>query len=118
MIGAVDIGGTKLAVGLVAESGKVLAKSETLTGADSNYSAGLENIARVLREMAQNARVEITGIGIGSRGPVNPLTGEFGEAEFLPHSRPQHPGQYLPKLFGFNIALEKAPKHAALPESP
>jgi predicted NBD/HSP70 family sugar kinase len=36
MIGAVDIGGTKLAVGLVDESGKVLAKSETVTGSDSS----------------------------------------------------------------------------------
>ncbi len=117
MIGAVDIGGTKLAVGLVAESGKVLAKSETLTGADSNYSAGLENIARVLREMAQNARVEITGIGIGSTGPVNPLTGEFGEVDFLPHWRRQNPVQYLAKLFGVKVALENDADAGALAEA-
>jgi predicted NBD/HSP70 family sugar kinase len=33
--GAVDIGGTKLAVGLVDECGKVVAKEETPTGSDS-----------------------------------------------------------------------------------
>ena len=75
MIGAVDIGGTKLAVGLVDESGKVLAKNEIVTGPDSSYSAGLEKIAGMFREMERYTRVEITGIGIGSTGPVDPLTG-------------------------------------------
>ncbi len=45
MIGAVDIGGTKLAVGLVDENGKVLAKNEMVTGPESNYSSGLSGEA-------------------------------------------------------------------------
>ena len=65
MIGAVDIGGTKLAVGLVDENGTVLAKNEIATGPESNYSAGLDSIVSMLREMEQRAAVEITGIGIG-----------------------------------------------------
>jgi len=63
MVGAVDIGGTKLAVGLVNEDGKVLARREAPTGPESTYSAGLESIAGMLGEMSKSSGVEITGIG-------------------------------------------------------
>jgi glucokinase len=117
MIGAVDIGGTKLAVGLVDESGRVLAKRETVTGSDSSYSGGLENIASMLREMAQNSGVDITGIGIGSTGPVDPLTGALGEVDFLPHWRRQNPVQDLARLFRVKVALENDADAGALAEA-
>ena len=44
MIGAVDIGGTKLAVGLVNEGGQVLAKRQAATGPESAYSANARPI--------------------------------------------------------------------------
>jgi glucokinase len=117
MIGAVDIGGTKLAVGLVDEGGKVLRKSATATGSDSSYSVGLEYIASMLREMARDAGVEITGIGIGSTGPVDALTGELGEVDFLPHWRRQNPVEDLAKLFGVKVALENDADAGALAEA-
>jgi glucokinase len=117
MIGAVDIGGTKLAVGLVNESGKVLAKREAATGVESTYSAGLENIVSMLREMAKSSGTEITGIGIGSTGPLDPLTGELGEVDFLPHWRRQNPVQDLAKLFSVNVALENDADAGALAET-
>jgi glucokinase len=117
MIGAVDIGGTKLAVGLVDEGGKVLAKSEAATGPDSTYSAGLETIASMLREMAKSARVEVTGIGIGSTGPVDPLTGELGEVDFLPQWRRQNPVRDLARTFGVKVALENDADAGALAEA-
>jgi len=117
MIGAVDIGGTKLAVGLVDESGKVFAKDEIVTGPESNYSAGLESIVTMLREMEQRARVEIAGIGIGSTGPVDPITGELGDLDFLPHWRRKNPVRDLGKLFGVEVALENDADAGALAEA-
>jgi glucokinase len=117
MIGAVDIGGTKLAVGLVDENGRVLAKNEIVTGPESNYSAGLESIASVFREMEQHARAKITGIGIGSTGPVDPLTGELGDLDFLPHWRRKNPVRDLGKLFGVEVALENDADAGALAEA-
>jgi glucokinase len=117
MIGAVDIGGTKLAVGLVDENGKVLAKNERVTGPESNYSAGLESIVTTLREMEQYARVAITGIGIGSTGPVDPITGELGDLDFLPHWRRRNPVRDLGKLFGVDVALENDADAGALAEA-
>src|SRR5436190_16564440 len=117
MIGAVDIGGTKLAVGLVDENGTVLAKNEIATGPESNYSAGLDSIVSMLREMEQRAAVEITGIGIGSTGPVDPLTGELGDLDFLPHWRRKNPVRDLSKLFGVEVALENDADAGALAEA-
>jgi glucokinase len=117
MIGAVDIGGTKLAVGLVDESGKVLAKNEIVTGSNSSYSAGLESIVSMLREMEQHVRAEISGIGIGSTGPVDPLTGELGDLDFLPHWRRRNPVRDLRELFGVEVALENDADAGALAEA-
>lgn len=117
MIGAVDIGGTKLAVGLVDEAGNVLAKSETATGCDSRYSEGIKNIASALREMTWRESVELTGIGIGSTGPLDPVTGELGEVDFLPHWRKQNPVQDLAQIFGVRVALENDADAGALGEA-
>ena len=56
MIGAVDIGGTKLAVGVVDENGVVRSKMDAPTGTGSTYASGLENITNMLRQTAQEAR--------------------------------------------------------------
>jgi glucokinase len=73
VIGAVDIGGTKIAVGIVDESGKVLSKLESPTDAHRGYANGLERMIGMLREAARDASVEISGIGIGSTGMVDPI---------------------------------------------
>src|SRR6266853_204465 len=105
MIGAVDIGGTKIAVGMVTESGQVLSRKESPTDA-GRYVNGLATIAGLLRETAQIAGVEITGIGIGSTGPVDPFTGKFGEVDFLPGWRGQNPVEDLARIFHVPVALE------------
>ena len=49
VIGAVDIGGTKIAVGIIDGDGKVLARLECPTDADLGYSHALGNITDMLR---------------------------------------------------------------------
>jgi glucokinase len=116
MIGAVDIGGTKVAVGVVNDSGQVLSRKEMPTDAES-YANGLAAIASMLRETAQNAGVELTGIGIGSTGPVDPFSGKFGEVDFLPGWRGQNPGADLARMFEVQVALENDADAAALAEA-
>src|SRR5882724_11209449 len=116
MIGAVDIGGTKIAVGMVTESGQVLSRKESSTDAGC-YANGLAMIVGLLRETAQIAGVEITGIGIGSTGPVDPFTGKFGEVDFLPGWRGQNPVEDLARMFRVKVALENDADAAALAEA-
>ena len=115
MIGAVDIGGTKIAVGIVDNQGKVLSKMEAPT--DPNYSKGLKLIATMLRKTAEQARTSISGIGIGSTGPVDPFTGEFGEVDFLPGWRKKSLVQDLAQIFQVKGALENDADAGALAEA-
>ena len=116
MIGAVDIGGTKIAVGIVDDSGKVLARMQAPTDPD-RYDRGIEAIARMLRETADQAGVELTGIGIGSTGPVDPIRGEFGDVDFLPGWRGKSPVKDLAQIFNVRAALENDGDAAALAEA-
>ena len=58
MIGAVDIGGTKIAAGIVDECGKVLSNLESPTDAHRGYANGLERMIGMLRETARDASAE------------------------------------------------------------
>jgi glucokinase len=115
-IGAVDIGGTKIAVGMVDESGRVLSKMESPTDPE-RYADGLDRISGMLRDTAKNAGVEISGIGIGSTGPVDPIAGEFGDVDFLPGWRQKKPVADLQRIFNVRVALENDADAAALAEA-
>ncbi|HUO27255.1 MAG TPA: ROK family protein [Candidatus Aquilonibacter sp.] len=117
MIGAVDIGGTKIAAGMVDERGTVRSKMEAPTGKDFAYSEGLKQIIEMLRDTARESGVKITGIGIGSTGPVDPFTGEFGEVDFLPHWRHKNPVRDLARAFKVKVALENDADAGALAEA-
>ena len=116
MIGAVDIGGTKIAVGLVDDSGKVLSRMDAPTD-PNRYSDSMELIAHMLRRTAQKAGAEINGIGIGSTGPVEPMSGTFGDVDFLPGWRGKSPVKDLSTVFGVPVALENDGDAAALAEA-
>lgn len=116
MIGAVDIGGTKIAVGMVDDKGKVLSRMESPTD-PNRYSDGIELIAHMLRRTAQRAAGQITGIGIGSTGPVDPMRGEFGDVDFLPGWRGKSPVKDLAQIFSVQVALENDADAAALAEA-
>lgn len=116
MIGAVDIGGTKIAAGVVDDNGKVLSRMQAPTD-PARYDDGIQLIARMLRETAKNSGVELTGIGIGSTGPVDPMRGEFGDVDFLPGWRGKSPVHDLTRLFKLRVALENDGDAAALAEA-
>jgi len=116
MIGAVDIGGTKIAVGMVDDKGRVLSRMESPTD-PNRYSDGIELIAHMLRRTAQRAGGQITGIGIGSTGPVDPMRGEFGDVDFLPGWRGKSPVKDLGQVFSVQVALENDADAAALAEA-
>ena len=117
MIGAVDIGGTKIAVGMIDRDGKVSARLECPTDADRGYPEALRHIVEMLRAAAQTANATISGIGIGSTGPVYPLTGEIGDVNFFPHWKAQNPVKELSRIFQVRVAMENDADAAALGEA-
>lgn len=117
MIAGVDIGGTKVAVGMVNEEGRVLAKQEMPTDPEGGYEKFLNGIVTLLREVSAQAREPITGIGMGSTGPLYAFTGEFGDVNFFPKWKGQNPVRDLTQAFHVDVAMENDGDAAALGEA-
>jgi glucokinase-like ROK family protein len=116
VIGAVDIGGTKIAVGVVDESGHLLARSECPTEAERGLADGLKRITEMLRQAATQASGSLQGIGIGCTGPVNPTLGTIGNVEFLPGWESASLVGRLSQTLGVPAAIENDADAAALGE--
>ena len=114
--GAVDIGGTKIAVGAIDASGRVLGRAHTPTSAAEGFDAAMGRIADLLDTVRANAGIEIGGIGIGCTGPVDPLSGKIGRVEFLPGWQGANPVATLAGRFGVDVAMENDADAAVLGE--
>jgi len=117
MIGAVDIGGTKIAAGMVGDDGKVLARRQCPTAPERGYATALANVREMLHATANEAGTQISGIGIGSTGPLDALTGEFGDVNFFPHWKGENPVKDLANIFQVQAAMENDGDAAALGEA-
>jgi glucokinase len=117
MIGAVDIGGTKIAVGMVDDQGHVWSRLQSPTDAANGFPRALERICDMLRQCSREAGAEISGIGIGSTGPVDPFTGIIGDVNFLPGWQGANPVGDLSRIFNVPVAMENDADAAALAEA-
>ena len=117
MIGAVDIGGTKFAVGMVSHDGQVLARAETPSFPERGAADGLRRICQLLQETATQVGEPLEGIGVGCTGPVNPLTGKLGLISFLPGWEGLNLVDLLEHRFGVRLAIENDADAAALGEA-
>jgi glucokinase len=116
VIGAVDIGGTKLALGVVGEDGRVLDKTEVPTNVPRGFEHAMREISMLLGGCAQRAGVKLHGIGIGCTGQVDAITGTLGEVHNLPGWKGGNPVLSLSREFGVSAALENDADAAALGE--
>ena len=117
-IGAVDIGGTKIAAGVVDEQGQILAWRECPTQAER----GVENAVARITAMLTGALAEacpggkLAGIGIGCTGPVYPALGTLGNVEFMPTWEGANLTELLENALGVSAAIENDADAAALGE--
>jgi glucokinase len=116
MIGAVDIGGTKIAVGMLGRDGRILADTERPTSPEAGWQAALQGICTMLRQTALDTGGTLEGIGVGCTGPVDALTGSLGKIEFLPDWEGHNLIDELRKVFGVPVFLENDADTAALGE--
>src|SRR5271169_6387759 len=115
-IGAVDIGGTKIAVGVVDEAGRLVTRDECPTDVPRGFDDAMGRVTKLLGECTERAGAKLRGIGIGSAGPVDTTTGRLGNVNNLPGWEGGNPVEVLSRAFGVPAALENDADAAALGE--
>jgi glucokinase len=116
LIGAVDIGGTKIAVAAISEHGEIAAQDEWRTGSLSPEAA-VSRMAESLARYGKSAGAALRGIGIGCTGPVDTITGTVGDVDLLPGWSGFPLVQRLADETRLSVAMENDADAAALAES-
>jgi glucokinase len=116
MIGVIDIGGTKTALGLVDEAGNILQHETYPTEPERGPESLTLRVANGLRNMAANEGCNLIGIGVGCTGPVYPQFGTIGKLDFLPGWEGYQLVGELMNMFDLPVALENDADATALGE--
>ena len=116
MIAGVDIGGTKIAVGVVDQYGHVVAKDECPTDVPRGFDHAMQRVKTLLSQCGDRADTKLDGIGIGCAGPVDTATGVLGNVNNLPGWTGGNPVEALSREFKVAAALENDADAAALGE--
>lgn len=114
----IDIGGTKIAAGIVADDGLKISRTMP-TEPERGFSDTVQRIFNFLEELLKDAGVskrEIAGIGIGCAGPVYPRTGIINNPFTLPGWSNCNIVKPFEEKFGVKTILENDADMAALGE--
>lgn len=115
LIGAVDIGGTKIAVGAVRADGTIVHQSECPTNPERGFSDAMLRINSLIAEVIDTCGI-LDGIGICCPGPLDPFTGIIAEVGTLPGWQGGNLVEGLEKEFRIRVAVENDADAAALAE--
>jgi len=114
-IGAVDIGGTKIAAGIVSDDGEILYRSECPTQPERGFGDAVDRIQRMLQAAIDQCG-SIDGIGIACPSPLDPLTGVIGVVGTLPGWEGAHLADAVGERFGLFVVVENDADAATLAE--
>lgn len=115
----VDIGGTKMAVAAVDPRGAILARATLPTEADQGFAHAVERLAEAIEHLLPRvgwARSELSGLGLGCAGPVDPVAGLINNPYTLAGWNRCDLVSPLRERFGVPVWLENDADVAALGE--
>jgi len=114
----IDVGGTKVAGGLVTRKGKLSQVQVVPTRADKGFDKSLAQITHLIGRLVRAAggKENVGGIGICAPGPLNPKTGVVLNPPNLPGWRNIELTKLVEKEFGLPAKLENDANAAGLAE--
>jgi glucokinase len=113
----VDVGGTKVAVGLVDHDGKILAQGRKPMVARGTAEAGLQAVASAIDSLALSSPGGIHSIGICAPGPLDPKTGVVLNPPNLPCWRDFPLAEKLVSMYHVPVKVDNDANAAALAET-
>ncbi len=118
LLGAIDIGGTKIAAGLVTDQGKVLQQAAAPTPAALGPGAVMDTAAGLIRQLERQQGRSVDAVGVGSAGVIDPGSGMVLSAT---DALPDWPGTDLrgglAARFGLPVAVDNDVHAHALGEA-
>jgi len=112
----IDLGGTNIKAGLVQEDGKVLEAVSTPTLAQEGPDAVVGRMAKLANDLKAKSPTPPIGIGVGSPGPLNPVTGMLYFTANMPGWDNYGLADKLAALTGFKVVVDNDANCAALAE--
>jgi glucokinase len=113
----VDIGGTKIAVGIVDRSGKILAQGRTPMVANGTPEVALDAVVSAIDSMLSPSAVDIEGIGICAPGPLDPKSGIVLNPPNLPCWRNFPLAEKMRAKYSVPVKVDNDANAAALAET-
>jgi glucokinase len=116
----VDIGGTKVAAGLVDPHGTILFQTRVPMPAHGSAAEGFAAVQSAIEAVfaaRPEARTNLTGIGICAPGPLDPVTGVILNPPNVPCWRNFPLAVEIHRVFGFTARLDNDGNAAALAEA-
>ncbi len=117
----VDIGGTKIAVGLVDPAGKIVTQGRSPMISNGGPEPALQAVTEAIRSLAGDVlsgpEPEIQGIGICAPGPLDPNTGVVINPPNLPCWRNFPLAARLADLYRMPVKVDNDANAAALAET-
>lgn len=113
----IDIGGTKVAAGLVNHSGEIVFKTRNPMNPRGTAEAGLAAVMTAIDAGLKEANGVVNAVGIISPGPLDPKTGIILNPPNLPCWRNYHLVQRLAEAYKMPIHLDNDANAAGLAEA-
>ena len=113
----VDIGGTKVAAGLVDKDGKILSHERVPMVSSSSSQDGLNAVLSAIAKVIPNGTAEVGGIGICAPGPLDPKTGIILNPPNVPCWRNFPLAESVQKLYPVPVKVDNDANAAALAEA-
>ena len=113
----VDVGGTKVAAGLVNAKGEISSQARVSMVSNSTAQRGLESVLAAIAYVIPNGAAEIGGIGICAPGPLDPRTGVVLNPPNLPCWRDFPLAASVQKLYSVPVKVDNDANAAALAEN-
>ena len=112
----VDLGGTKVKVGIVNGDGRIIRKVSVDTFAEQGPDKVVSQIKKGINSLLVTNKKLIQGIGIGSPGTVSTKKGTVENPPNLPGWKKVHLGRIITKEFGLPTFVENDANAAAIGE--
>lgn len=112
----VDLGGTKVKLGIVSSEGRIIKKIAIPTLAKEGVDKSIAQIKKGIAQLLKESKKTISGIGIGAPGVVSPKKGTVENPPNLPGWGKVHLGKIMEDEFGLPTTVENDANAAAIGE--